>query len=69
MNTVGTNGSRIVYWQRELPPFDADAVAEHSIEATSSRVPGTLVHRNELWGKCYENLMVCTVRNISEPHV
>ena len=51
MNTVSTNGSRIIYWHRELPPFDADAVAEHSIEATSSRVPGTLVHRDELLGE------------------
>ena len=66
MNTVGTNGFRIVYWHRELPPFDADAVAEHSIEATSSRVPGTLVHRDELWGKCYENLMACIASRLEQ---
>ncbi len=57
MNTVITNGSRIVYWHRELPPFDGDAVAEHVIEATSNRVAGTLIHRDELWGQCYETLM------------
>lgn len=57
MNTVGTNNGRIVYWHRELPPLNADAVAEHIIEATSNRVPGTLLHRDELWGQCYENLM------------
>ena len=51
VKTAGTEGSRVVYWHRELPPFDSDAVAEHVIEATSSRVPGTLVHRDELWGK------------------
>ena len=66
MNTVGTNGSRIVYWHRELPPFDADAVAEHSIEATSSRVPGSLVHRDELWGRCYENLMAHTASRLQQ---
>jgi hypothetical protein len=66
MNTVSTTGSRIVYWHRELPPFDADAVAEHSIEATSSRVPGTLVHRDELWGRCYENLMACTASRLEQ---
>ncbi len=60
MNTIGINSSKTVYWHRELPPFDADAVAEHIIEATSSRVPGTLVHRDELWGQCYENLMART---------
>ena len=31
-----------VYWHRELPPLDADLVAEHTVEARSSRVPGTL---------------------------
>ena len=66
MNAVGTNSSRIVYWHRELPPFDADAMAEHIIEATSSRVPGTLVHQDELWGKCYENLMACTASRLEQ---
>jgi len=60
VNAIGINASKTVYWHRELPPFDADAVAEHIIEATSSRVPGTLVHRDELWGQCYENLMART---------
>jgi hypothetical protein len=50
-------GSKIVYWHRELPPLDAEAVGEHIIEATSGRVPGTLVHRDELWSQCYEDLM------------
>jgi len=66
VNTVDINGSRIIYWHRELPPFDADAVAEHSIEATSSRVPGTLVHRDELWGRCYENLMAHAVSRLEQ---
>jgi hypothetical protein len=32
---------KIVYWHRELPPLEAEIVAEHSVEANSSRVPGT----------------------------
>jgi len=47
----------IIYWQRELPPLGADAADEHVVEATSSRVPGTLLHRDELWNQCYEQWM------------
>ena len=50
-------GSRIIYWHRELPPFDAEATGEHVVEAASGRVPGTLAHRDELWSQCYEGLM------------
>lgn len=47
----------IVYWHRDLPPVDADVVDEHVVEATSGRVQGTLLHRDELWDRCYEELM------------
>jgi hypothetical protein len=50
-------GKRIIYWHRELPPFDAEAMGEHVVEAASSRVPGTLAHRDELWSQCYDDLM------------
>ena len=46
-----------VYWHRDLPPLDAEALAEHTIEATSGRVPGTLSHRDDLWDRCYRELM------------
>ena len=36
---------RIVYRHRELPPLEAELVAEHTVEANSSRVPGTIAHR------------------------
>jgi hypothetical protein len=49
--------NRIIYWHRELPPFDAEAMEEHVVEAASDRVPGTLAHRDELWSQCYEDLM------------
>jgi hypothetical protein len=46
-----------VFWHRELPPIDADAVGEHTVEAISSRIAGTLAHRDELWDRCYQDLM------------
>jgi hypothetical protein len=39
--------AKIVFWHRELPPLEAGLVAEHTGEATSSRVQGTLAHRDE----------------------
>jgi uncharacterized protein CbrC (UPF0167 family) len=47
----------IVYWHRELPPLEVEPVSEHVVEAASARVPGTLAHRDELWERCYEDLM------------
>ena len=49
--------SRIVYWHRELPPLEAVLMSEHTVEANSSRVPGTISHRDELWHRCYDELM------------
>ena len=54
---VDTRGGKIIYWHRDLPPLNAEAMGEHIIEATSRRVPGTLAHRDELWSQCYEDLM------------
>jgi len=42
---------------QELPPFNAEAIGEHIVEAASNRVMGTLVHRDEVWDRCYEDLM------------
>ena len=49
-----------LFWHRDLPPLDAEIVGEHTIEATSARVRGTLAHRDELWDRCHENLMATT---------
>ena len=49
--------ARRIYWHRELPPLTADVIAEHTVEADSSRVAGLLIHRDELWGRCYDELM------------
>ena len=46
-----------VFWHRELPPIDAEVMTEHTVEANSNRVPGTLAHRDDLWDRCYQELM------------
>jgi hypothetical protein len=50
--------SKVVYWHRELPPLEAEPVSERTIEADSVRVPGTIDHRDEIWGRCRSDLMV-----------
>jgi hypothetical protein len=49
-----------IYWHRELPPLTAEYMAEHTVEADSSRVAGAFVHGDELWGRCYGELMTRT---------
>jgi hypothetical protein len=51
---------KIVYWHRELPPLAAEIVGEHTVEAASAHVPGTLAHRDELWNTCFDDLMTRT---------
>jgi hypothetical protein len=55
--TNDESGPKIVYWHRELPPLDAELIAEHTVEANSGRVAGTIAHRDELWDQCYRELM------------
>jgi hypothetical protein len=47
---------KVIYWHRELPPFEAQAIGEHTVEAVSGRVPDTIVHRDELWERCRAEL-------------
>src|ERR1041384_3338790 len=62
VNATGNNrDGKIVYWHRELPPLDADLMAEHTVEASSSRVPGTIAQRNELWDQCYRELIAANI--------
>jgi hypothetical protein len=58
--------NKVTYWHRELPPFDAEPMGEHMVEATSNRVPGTLVHRDELWNQCYKDLMDQTALRLKQ---
>ena len=55
-----------VYWHRELPPIDADLLGEHTLEANSTRVEGTLAHRDELWDRCYQDLKAQTRARIDQ---
>jgi len=57
MNTT-LESSQVVFWHRELPPLASEPADEHVVEATSRRVPGTLMHRDELWVECYQDLML-----------
>jgi|SRR6516164_1375660 hypothetical protein len=49
--------NRVIFWHSDLPPVDAELMGEHTVEATSRRVPGTPAYRDELWNRCYEDLM------------
>ena len=49
--------SQIVFWHRDLPPIDASVMGEHTVEADSNRVAGSIAHRSELWDDCYRELM------------
>jgi hypothetical protein len=63
---MDTHEAKIVYWHRELPPLDADLVAEHTVEADSSRVPGTIAHRDALWDQCYRELMANAEQRLAQ---
>jgi hypothetical protein len=56
MNAVQAQ-DQIVYWHRDLPPLDAEAIGVHTIEATSTRLPDTFARRDELWDRCCAELM------------
>lgn len=45
-----TLGFKAVYWHRDLPPIDAQPIDEHSIEASSPRVPDTIALHDVFWG-------------------
>ena len=56
----------IVYWHRDLPPVTAEVMDDHVVEAVSGRVQGTLSHRDELWDRCYEELMAAAQARIEQ---
>jgi hypothetical protein len=60
VTAIRSTESTVVHWHRDLPPLEAEVVAEHTVEADSSRVAGTLAHRDELWDRCYQELMANT---------
>lgn len=66
MSTTESTSSKTIFWHRDLPPFNAEAMGEHTVEATSGRVPGTMEHRSELWDRCYADLMAQTRLRIAQ---
>ncbi len=69
MGVALESASKIVYWHRDLPPIEAEPMSEHTLEANSSRIPATIAHRDELWDRCYGELMLnAENRLIQEVH-
>jgi len=66
VTTVEASSKKIIYWHRELPPLNARALGDHCVEATSNRVSGKLIHRDELWDQCYSDLMTQAKKRLSE---
>jgi hypothetical protein len=60
VDTIAPRNDRRVFWHRDLPPVDADIVGEYVLEATSERVQGSIAHRDELWDRCYHDLLART---------
>ncbi len=59
-STIAHEDGRRVFWHRDLPPIDTDIVGEYVLEATSERVQGSIAHRDELWDRCYRDLVART---------
>jgi hypothetical protein len=57
MSIMEEHEPRVVYWHRELPPLSAELVAEHTVEASSLRIHGSMAHGDDLWAHCYRDLM------------
>jgi hypothetical protein len=56
LSVIAPERSKVVYWRRELPPLDAEAIGEHTLEATSNRVP-YMYGQEHVWDRCYDDLM------------
>jgi len=48
---------KTIYWHRDLPPVDAQAMGEHTVDATSARVPDTIENREHLWNSRQDEVM------------
>ncbi len=54
-----------VYWHADLPPLDAVAVAEHTIEADSAHVAARYAH-DDLWDRCAGDLIQGVERRLEQ---
>lgn len=66
MGATCVTPATVIYWHRELPPFDAEPMGEHVVEATSGHVPDTIADRDELWNQCRDELMANTRARLQE---
>jgi hypothetical protein len=66
VNTRVVQDARRIYWHRELPPLTAEFLAEHTVEADSSRVAGAFVYGEQLWGRCYDDLITRTEARLTQ---
>ena len=66
MSTADDSDPKIVYWHCDLPPLDAELLAEHTVEANSSRIPGTIAHHDDMWDRCYRELMTTAERRVAQ---
>ena len=66
MPTIEDAARKCIYWHRELPPLEAELMGEHVLEATSSRVQGSLAHRDELWDRAYRELIENTQSRMNQ---
>ena len=57
MSAHVADATKKIYWHRELPPLAADMMGEHVLEAVSGRVHCGFSHRDDLWDRCYGELM------------
>jgi hypothetical protein len=54
-----------VYWRRDFPPLSEEIEGEHEAEAHAV-IPDDLMHRTELWGRCYPLLISEAERVIAQ---
>jgi hypothetical protein len=57
MDTACRTERSSIYWHRDLPPVEAQAMGEHVVEASSTRVPDTIANRSDLWNRYERELM------------
>ena len=66
MTSSSLSHEKTVFWHRDLPPLEAEALGEHTMDAVSVRVPGTLAHRDEIWDRCYADLMTAAHSRLNQ---
>jgi hypothetical protein len=57
MSATAALEAQVVYWHLQLPPLTAEAIAEHTLEASSRHVQATFSRCDEAWGLCYGDVM------------